>query len=295
MFNAFNPEVLPGIRKVFYMDSDLIVLRSLDHLFDLIGDGEQHWPCALTPLSTKTCRDNPQWGHGLTPKANTGVWIMKPSADLFASAMERTRRPFKYNTGSQDVLKELLRCHFGVHQQQVAYSTQNDLERDLVSLRPQEEPNPSLHDQPPQGGPAWAAGVLRGMTVERRHVTELQKQLSRGRRGKLAFQAAYGRRSCACLALKHNCKMDADELQRCANDRGAEHSLPGAEARERSELVVRHWSGSSKPWAQWNRRGAKDSRGRLLSKAQKVGVRLWWQYHAEMRAYVKHSNRSGGR
>merc|ERR1711924_135746 len=106
-----------------------------------------------------------------------------------------------------------------------------------------------------KGSPAFIGGIVQGMQIDRTEVEQLRARLSRGKGGSLSYKSTHGRKPCACMSLKYNCKMDSgfkgggEDV--CRSDVGAEALLPNAAFNEKPEVVVKHWSAESKPWSDW--------------------------------------------
>merc|ERR1719446_1955500 len=93
-----------------------------------------------------------------TPKANVGLFLIRPSEEVFRLAMQRITYPYKCRVGSQEMLKAYFRQNFGPGVIAVDYKTLNDLNADLEALD-STLGHSRLQKPPPKQGPAWKEAV----------------------------------------------------------------------------------------------------------------------------------------
>ena len=84
-FHVFGYE---EYEKIIYLDSDLIVIKSIDHLFHEVSDGFA--ACACTPY----------WED----RFNSGVMVIRPNQAIFADMMAKKDTLYTYDGGDQGFL-----------------------------------------------------------------------------------------------------------------------------------------------------------------------------------------------
>ena len=97
---------LSQYRAILYLDTDLAVLRNLDHILE---DMLESWPLLAQARTPQACRtlDHPEGDDRLREEAldrwNTGVWAVQPSNAVFRSLVNflQNGSNFRCNIGFQ--------------------------------------------------------------------------------------------------------------------------------------------------------------------------------------------------